>query len=93
MIAPSNGVCIMVATRTVAFRKGWRRWSDTNCIRILRTDVTIIGLQFGGMLASAVVVKNIFPRPAACKRLVDTIHVVDRPVAATLAFISVVSSR
>jgi peptide/nickel transport system permease protein len=52
--------------------------------------VTIIGLQFGGMLAFAVVVESIFSWPGVGKLLIDSIQLLDRPVAmATLTFISV----
>ncbi|MDX0973977.1 ABC transporter permease subunit [Sinorhizobium medicae] len=52
--------------------------------------VTIIGLQFGGMLAFAVVVETIFSWPGVGKLLIDSIQLLDRPVVmATLTFISV----
>ncbi|PRD40641.1 ABC transporter permease [Phyllobacterium phragmitis] len=52
--------------------------------------VTIIGLQFGGMLAFAVVVESIFAWPSVGKLLIDSIQLLDRPVVmATLTFISV----
>ncbi|HBF28016.1 ABC transporter permease [Rhizobium sp.] len=52
--------------------------------------VTIIGLQFGGMLAFAVVVETIFAWPGVGKLLIDSIQLLDRPVVmATLTFISV----
>ncbi|MDX1054175.1 ABC transporter permease subunit [Sinorhizobium medicae] len=52
--------------------------------------VTIIGLQFGGMLAFAVVVESIFAWPGVGKLLIDSIQLLDRPVVmATLTFISV----
>ncbi|RWD40472.1 MAG: ABC transporter permease [Mesorhizobium sp.] len=51
--------------------------------------VTIIGLQFSGMLAFAVVVERIFAWPGIGKLLIDSIQLVDRPaVMATLTFIS-----
>jgi peptide/nickel transport system permease protein len=53
--------------------------------------MTIIGLQFGGMLAFAVVVESIFSWPGVGKLLIDSIQLLDRPVVmATLTFISVV---
>jgi peptide/nickel transport system permease protein len=53
--------------------------------------VTIVGLQFGGMLAFAVVVETIFAWPGVGKLLIDSIQLLDRPVVmATLTFISVV---
>jgi len=52
--------------------------------------VTIVGLQFGGMLAFAVVVESIFAWPGIGKLLIDSIQLLDRPVVmATLTFISV----
>jgi peptide/nickel transport system permease protein len=52
--------------------------------------VTIIGMQFGGMLAFAVVVETIFAWPGIGKLLIDSIQLLDRPVVmATLTFISV----
>ncbi|TCQ01531.1 peptide/nickel transport system permease protein [Rhizobium sp. PP-F2F-G36] len=52
--------------------------------------VTIIGMQFGGMLAFAVVVESIFAWPGIGKLLIDSIQLLDRPVVmATLTFISV----
>ena len=53
--------------------------------------VTIIGMQFGGMLAFAVVVETIFAWPGVGKLLIDSIQLLDRPVVmATLTFVSVV---
>jgi peptide/nickel transport system permease protein len=52
--------------------------------------VTIIALQFGGMLAFAVVVETIFAWPGVGKLLIDSIQLLDRPVVmATLTFVSV----
>lgn len=52
--------------------------------------VTIIGMQFGGMLAFAVVVETIFAWPGVGKLLIDSIQLLDRPaVMATLTFVSV----
>jgi len=52
--------------------------------------VTIIGMQFGGMLAFAVVVETIFNWPGVGKLLIDSIQLLDRPVVmATLTFISI----
>lgn len=53
--------------------------------------VTIVGLQFGGMLAFAVVVESIFAWPGIGKLLIDSIQLLDRPVVmATLTFVSAV---
>lgn len=52
--------------------------------------VTIIGLQFGGMLAFAVVVESIFAWPGIGKLLIDSIQLLDRPVVmASLTFTAV----
>ncbi|MDI7861908.1 ABC transporter permease [Rhizobiaceae bacterium n13] len=52
--------------------------------------VTIVGMQFGGMLAFAVVVETIFAWPGVGKLLIDSIQLLDRPVLmATLTFVSV----
>jgi peptide/nickel transport system permease protein len=52
--------------------------------------VTIIGLQFGGMLAFAVVVETIFAWPGIGKLLIDSIQLLDRPVVmATLTFTAI----
>ncbi|CAN7709393.1 ABC transporter permease [Rhizobium sp. LjRoot98] len=51
--------------------------------------VTIVGMQFGGMLAFAVVVETIFAWPGIGKLLIDSIQLLDRPVVmATLTFVS-----
>jgi peptide/nickel transport system permease protein len=51
--------------------------------------VTIIGMQFGGMLAFAVVVETIFNGPGIGKLLIDSIQLLDRPVVmATLTFVA-----
>lgn len=52
--------------------------------------VTVIALQFGAMLAFAVVVETIFAWPGVGKLLIDSIQLLDRPVVmATLTFVSV----
>ncbi|CUX57354.1 MULTISPECIES: ABC transporter permease [Agrobacterium] len=52
--------------------------------------VTIIGMQFGGMLAFAVVVESIFAWPGIGKLLIDSIQLLDRPVVmASLTFTAV----
>ncbi|MDL2408647.1 ABC transporter permease [Rhizobium calliandrae] len=51
--------------------------------------VTIIGLQFGGTLAFAVVVETIFAWPGVGKLLIDSVQLLDRPVImATLTFVA-----
>jgi peptide/nickel transport system permease protein len=52
--------------------------------------VTVIGMQFGGMLAFAVVVETIFAWPGVGKLLIDSIQLLDRPVLmASLTFVTV----
>ncbi|KAB2705204.1 peptide/nickel transport system permease protein [Ochrobactrum intermedium] len=52
--------------------------------------VTVIGLQFGAMLAFAVVIETVFAWPGVGKLLIDSIQLLDRPVVmATLTFVSV----
>jgi len=52
--------------------------------------VTIIGMQFGGMLAFRVVVETIFAWPGVGKLLIDSIQLLDRPVLmASLSFVTV----
>ncbi|WP_457813707.1 ABC transporter permease (plasmid) [Sinorhizobium meliloti] len=51
--------------------------------------VTIIGLQFGGMLAFAVVVETIFSWPGVGKLLIDSIQLLDRPVV--MAMLTVIA--
>ncbi|SMF58249.1 peptide/nickel transport system permease protein [Xaviernesmea oryzae] len=52
--------------------------------------VTIVGLQFGGMLAFAMVVESIFAWPGVGKLLIDSIQLLDRPVVmATLTFVAI----
>ena len=51
--------------------------------------ITIVGLQFGGMLAFAVVVESIFAWPGVGKLLIDSIQLLDRPVVvATLTLVA-----
>jgi peptide/nickel transport system permease protein len=53
--------------------------------------VTIVCMQFGGMLAFAVIVETIFAWPGVGKLLIDSIQLLDRPVVmATLTFVAVV---
>jgi peptide/nickel transport system permease protein len=52
--------------------------------------MTIIGLQFAGMLAFAVVVEQIFAWPGVGRLLIDSIVLIDRPVVvAMLTFVAV----
>lgn len=47
---------------------------------ILIPIVTIIGLEFGGLVAFAVVTESVFAWPGMGKLIIDSINVLDRPV-------------
>jgi peptide/nickel transport system permease protein len=42
--------------------------------------ITVIGLEFGSVVAFAIVTETIFAWPGMGKLLIDSIHVLDRPV-------------
>lgn len=42
--------------------------------------ITIIGLEFGSLIAFSVVTETIFAWPGMGKLIIDSIHVLDRPV-------------
>ncbi len=42
--------------------------------------MTVIGLEFGSLIAFAIVTETIFAWPGMGKLLIDSIHVLDRPV-------------
>ena len=42
--------------------------------------ITVLGLEFGGLLAFAVITETIFAWPGMGKLLIDSIHVLDRPI-------------
>ena len=52
--------------------------------------VTIIGLEFGGLVAFSVVTETIFAWPGMGKLIVDSIGVLDRPVI--VAYLMVVAA-
>ena len=47
---------------------------------ILIPIVTVIGLEFGSVIAFAIVTETIFAWPGMGKLLIDSINVLDRPV-------------
>jgi peptide/nickel transport system permease protein len=47
---------------------------------ILIPIVTVIGLQFGSLIAFAIVTESVFAWPGMGKLLVDSINLLDRPV-------------
>jgi peptide/nickel transport system permease protein len=47
---------------------------------ILIPIITVIGLEFGSVIAFAIVTETIFAWPGMGKLLIDSIHVLDRPV-------------
>jgi len=47
---------------------------------ILIPIVTVIGLQFGALIAFAIVTESVFARPGMGKLLIDSINLLDRPV-------------
>ncbi len=55
---------------------------------ILIPIVTVLGMEFGGVIAFAVVVESIFSWPGVGKMLIDAIAVLDRPlIVAYLVFV------
>ena len=57
---------------------------------ILIPIVTVLGMEFGGVIAFAVVVESIFSWPGVGKMLIDAIAVLDRPlIVAYLLFVVV----
>jgi len=47
---------------------------------ILIPVVTVIGLQFGSLIAFAIVTESVFAWPGMGKLLIDSINLLDRPV-------------
>jgi peptide/nickel transport system permease protein len=47
---------------------------------ILIPIVTVIGLQFGALIAFAIVTESVFAWPGMGKLLIDSINLLDRPV-------------
>jgi peptide/nickel transport system permease protein len=57
---------------------------------ILIPIVTVLGMEFGGVIAFAVVTESIFSWPGVGKMLIDAIAVLDRPlIVAYLIFVVV----
>jgi peptide/nickel transport system permease protein len=56
---------------------------------ILIPIVTVIGLQFGSLIAFAIVTETIFAWPGMGKLLIDSINVLDRPVIVAYVLIIV----
>jgi peptide/nickel transport system permease protein len=55
---------------------------------ILIPIVTVLGMEFGGVIAFAVVTESIFSWPGVGKMLIDAIAVLDRPlIVAYLIFV------
>ena len=51
--------------------------------------VTVIGLEFGSLIAFAIVTETIFAWPGMGKLLIDSINVLDRPVIVAYVLIIV----
>jgi peptide/nickel transport system permease protein len=59
----------------------WRRILFTHILKnIMIPIVTVIGMEFGGTIAFAVVTETIFAWPGMGKLLIDAIEVLDRPL-------------
>ncbi|HLU77511.1 MAG TPA: ABC transporter permease [Burkholderiales bacterium] len=56
---------------------------------IMLPIVTVIGLEFGSLVAFAVVTETIFAWPGAGKLLIDAINVLDRPVVVAYMLLTV----
>jgi peptide/nickel transport system permease protein len=57
---------------------------------ILIPIVTVVGLEFGSVLAFAIVTETIFAWPGMGKLLIDSINVLDRPVIVAYLLVIVV---
>ena len=57
---------------------------------ILIPVVTVLGLEFGGLLAYAVVTETVFAWPGMGKLLLESINVLDRPVIVAYVMLIVV---
>jgi peptide/nickel transport system permease protein len=51
--------------------------------------VTIIGLEFGSVIAFAIVTESVFAWPGMGKLLIDSINLLDRPVIVAYLLITV----
>ena len=56
---------------------------------ILIPVVTVLGLELGGVIAFAVVTETVFAWPGMGKLLIDSIHLLDRPVVVAYLMITV----
>ncbi len=56
---------------------------------ILIPIVTIIGLEFGSVIAFAIVTESVFAWPGMGKLLIDSINLLDRPVIVAYLLITV----
>jgi peptide/nickel transport system permease protein len=74
---------VMLRTREVRPRPGSPS-ARSCCATCCGTDpipiVTVFGLEFGSTIAFAVVTETIFAWPGIGKLIIDSIHVLDRPV-------------
>ena len=63
------------------------------CVHVLKNIlipiVTVIGLEFGSLIAFAIVTETIFAWPGMGKLLIDSINVLDRPVIVAYVLIIV----
>ena len=57
---------------------------------ILIPIVTVIGIQFGFILAFAVITESVFAWPGMGKLIIDSINLLDRPVVVAYLLITVV---
>lgn len=75
-----------------AWAKGLRD-RDVILVHVLKNlmipVVTIIGLEFGSLIAFSVVTESIFAWPGMGKLIIDSIHVLDRPVIVAYLMIMV----
>ena len=68
----------------------WRRVVFLHVLKnIMIPIVTVLGLEFGGLLAFAVITETIFAWPGMGKLLIDSIHVLDRPIIVAYLMLSV----
>ena len=51
--------------------------------------VTVLGLELGGLIAFSVVTETVFAWPGMGKLIIDSIHLLDRPVVAAYLMIIV----
>ena len=59
----------------------WRRVIFVHVLKnIMIPVITVLGLEFGGLLAFAVITETIFAWPGMGKLLIDSIHHLDRPI-------------